>query len=151
MLAGRDIDSYYWAPMPTLIIALAAGILMLANQAYACSCDGERTVKEQLRSADAVFVGRVIEQSKTGLTTFHVAAVWKGNTGKTAKLRTLEVQKDFIIYSTCDYQFVLNEEYLVYAYYNDKHELKTSICTRTTSLFEAGDDFDVLGKVKRLK
>jgi hypothetical protein len=104
-----------------------------------------------LRSADAVFVGRVIEQSETGLTTFYVAAVWKGKLDKTTKLRTLDVEGDFTIYSTCDYQFVLNEEYLIYAYYNDKHELKTGICTRTRSIFEAGDDFDVLGKGKRPK
>ena len=48
---------------------------------------------------------------------------------------------------SCDYNFKVDESYLVYAY-GKKNELRTSSCSRTMPLDKAGEDLNVLGEGK---
>jgi hypothetical protein len=48
--------------MGKLIFLVTFGIFFTNSELYACSCIGERTVKEEIKASDAVFVGRIISK-----------------------------------------------------------------------------------------
>lgn len=123
----------------------------LPNTSHACSCVESGTVQEELTRSSAVFSGKVIEivdknknnsiQSSADpiAVVFEVEESWKGM-DQTQVVVYTERSSD-----SCGYEFVLNNEYLVYARENAV-DLNTSICSRTTLLSAADQDMKELGE-----
>ena len=122
----------------------------LPNTSHACSCIESGTVKEELTRSSAVFSGKVIEivdknknssiQSSADpiAVVFEVEESWKGMD-----------QTQVVVYTerssaSCGYEFILNNEYLVYVHENTGN-LNVSICSRTTLLSAADQDTEDLG------
>jgi hypothetical protein len=124
-------------------LLFAAGIVLfplLAADVYGCQCRERQPPCAQYSSADAVFVGSVIDirpaaEKARQIISFTVERGLVGVNGNAAEL---------IDYMTsCDYTFEEGKKYLVYAYRNRKspgNELYTHYCTRTTELSKAADD-----------
>ncbi len=52
----------YLTQMKELTVILTLGFLLLSSELLACSCIGERTVKEEIKHSDAVFVGKIVSK-----------------------------------------------------------------------------------------
>ncbi len=117
----------------------------------ACSCAQPPSVEDELERSKAVFSGKVInireKRSLNGYTSksvlFEVNNTWKG------------VKQSQIIITTgqgggdCGFDFIEDEEYLVYAYESTMYgeeTLITIICDRTTELGSAQEDLEILGE-----
>lgn len=48
--------------MKKLIVLLTFGMLFTTSELHACSCIGESTVKQEIKSSDAVFAGKIISK-----------------------------------------------------------------------------------------
>ena len=48
--------------MKKLIVLLIFGMLFTTSELRACSCIGERSVKEEIKASDAVFVGKIVSK-----------------------------------------------------------------------------------------
>ena len=142
--------------MPWAIAYLALAVSVVgaalhasAEQASACSCVPPKPPLEALARADAVFSGAVVAlgepkglfgswlASSTDPVTveFRVNAVWKGEMYETMFIKTAWSS------ASCGFEFVLNEQYLVYA-----REGWASLCSRTKSIDKASEDFTALGE-----
>ena len=107
-------------------------------------------VNEELNHSSAVFSGKVIDiidMNKNNSTqssidpigiVFEVNEAWKGIDETQVIVFT---ERDS---ASCGFEFLLNEEYLVYANENGG-ELRTTICSRTALLSSAQADLDELG------
>ena len=138
----------------SLLVLVSAYFIWTPSSAGACSCGPPRplnvAVKEQLRTARAVFSGKVInvteEEETTGTRVvylFEVQSIWKGPTNS-----HIEVY-NFKAASMCEFPFKLNESYLVYAYKveaGSRFYAGLSACGATTQLSHAGDQIAVLGQ-----
>ena len=142
--------------MKTIIHTLTIlTILLLSNEAKACTCIGERTVKDEIKNKDAVFVGIITESEEMRIydtlspnkTIFRVEmkytivieTVYKGRQiSDTAFIFTGSGSGD------CGYNFKIGQKYIVYAghlktedryngqvYIDKKSAFYTTICTRT--------------------
>jgi len=124
----------------TAIVVLLAGfsaVLMLPSFAWSCSCDGRRSVSDELKAAAAVFLGEVVvidpdpEKGKAWFTsdtvTFQVEAGWKGVSTRHIRVVTGDDE------GACGFPFVKGETYLVYAFScpDCAGGLSTHLCTRT--------------------
>ena len=130
------------------------------TSAFACSCYAKAPVCNAFGDAKAVFVGKVIEGNsvermsdmlKAGtkdLTfTFKVS---RGFIGAKAD-ETVEVHTGFG-FGDCGFPFEKGEEYIVYAYENEKTKLmSTGICTRTTHISRAEEDISGLETIFKSK
>ncbi|RXT06563.1 hypothetical protein [Ammoniphilus sp. CFH 90114] len=130
---------------------LLISFLSIPTAGYACSCVETPSPQVALNQADAVFVGRaenITTDNKFSLgssvdpvlISFEVSTVWKGNEQNNVEVMTVSGSE------SCGYSFDLGKEYLVYAFKNDRGELQTNICTRTTPLSAAQDDLQALGE-----
>lgn len=115
--------------------------------AHACDCVGEETPSRYFKNSSIVFSGKVTDISapfKNGSTfsavnvTFQVFKVWKGP-------RDVVLAIDADYGTSCDYKFVLNESYLVYAYDLSGSRARAGQCQGIKSLLYAGEDLDFLG------
>jgi len=136
---------------PLFVLALLIpGILFLRPaESFACSC-ATLTPDRALEIHDVVFSGRVYEihpptstpnQQDSGSlvqNSFEVKEVWKGELDRTVDIRAAQST------ASCGYQFAIDEEYLVYAYYNGDW-LETGSCSLTKPLSMADEDLSVLG------
>jgi hypothetical protein len=102
----------------------------ISEQLFACSCQGERTVQEEVKYADAVFVGTVISKELTMKTDSAIMrAMTTGNSPMptVAKYSLLveyiykgEITSDTITIFTglgggdCGVRFEIGEKYIVY-------------------------------------
>ena len=116
---------------------LAIGLVLLGGgRLLACVCTETGTVRDELRSSEAVFLGRItalaIETVRLETTTaermratFKVERRWKG-----AKRSTVEVWTcgDQTAVCTCGVDFRLGERYVVFA---SGQPLGTGSCDRT--------------------
>jgi hypothetical protein len=133
------------------------------SEAFACSCAGLASPNDDLRDADVVFAGRVIDKEIEGgdsrirfdwrppfvhladlhltegydktLTAFEVTRVWKGSI-----LARTSVDGS----SPCGYDFRLGEEYIVYAKWFEG-KLHTGMCWRNNELRNASADLAAFG------
>ena len=126
---------------------LAIGVFIIAGLgprlASACSCAAPPGPLEALEQADAVFTGEVTGTSRqlrnsSVATRIRLIRSYKGG-----------MQSSVTIYSAdnsaaCGFSFEKGKKYLVYAY-EGEGELRTSICTRTTTLEMAEQDLAALG------
>ncbi|MDQ4127276.1 MAG: hypothetical protein M3151_04905 [Actinomycetota bacterium] len=125
----------------TLLINLVLAGTLQVREARACSCAGTPSVKEGLRSSDAVFWGEAVSVEEQGLAssappfqnpvTFEVRESWKGVS-----------QERVIVHgqgpeASCGLDFDEGKSYLVFAYHAGKGEggpLETDLCTATSPL-----------------
>ncbi|HEY0075399.1 MAG TPA: hypothetical protein VGB77_14970 [Abditibacteriaceae bacterium] len=118
-------------------------VLLVFNSKFAlcCSCAEPDPPEQALKSADAVFAGKVISLTSSGrfsgTYSFQVNESWKGASLNILFIRTGRGGGD------CGYGFEIGQEYLVYAY--GKSGLSTHTCSRTKPLSDAGQDLAVLG------
>lgn len=132
-----------------LIIVIAAGWLWVANTTcvYACSCIMPGTPQEEVTRSDAVFSGKVTQQTPAaGLdgseaikVSFEVGQVWKGQIPQELLLETSGSS------ASCGYTFENGKEYLVYAYSNEG-QLSVNLCSRTALVADAQEDLTALGQ-----
>jgi hypothetical protein len=110
----------------SLLLAVVYLSLSL-DAAFAC-CLNIESPSAEVKNADAIFSGQVIEVSPTEagekITTFKVEKIWKGINSPTMSVSTST--------DSVGSHFEVGETWLVYAYGKDK--LSTDICTRTTLL-----------------
>jgi len=116
--------------IPILILMAA-----IAQPLYACKCAGQRTVKEEIKQADAVLVGRIMstvtqpKNSEVKAYRFFVTDVYKGKL--TDKLVTI-----YSGYTSCDYTFEVGKRYIFYGYNDSLNSTEkesaftTNLCTR---------------------
>lgn len=131
-----------------LLLAAAALLLpaLLAREARACTCAGNRAPCQDYWRADAVFVGVAVGESKF--------TVDEGSYKHTQRLVRLAVEQPLrgveaaeVEVATgwgggdCGYQFQRGGRYVVYANRGEKDgRLYTGICMRTRTLAEAEED-----------
>jgi 5-hydroxyisourate hydrolase-like protein (transthyretin family) len=130
-----------------LLAALALALpALLAREARACSCAGDRAPCQEYWQADAVFVGEVVGESKLTLE--------EDSYKNTMRLVRLAVEQPLrgveaaeVEVATgwgggdCGYQFQRGVRYVVYADRGEKDgRLYTGICMRTRPLAEADED-----------
>ena len=120
----------------------------------ACSCIGEETVKDAIKKADVVLVGRVIKSEQFEIPsalpkykmyrirhTLSIQKLYKGKI-KTEKIEIITGVGN----GDCGFQFQEGEVYIIYSNWESKYHnysepveifLTTNICTRTTKLNQA--------------
>jgi hypothetical protein len=123
--------------------ALVVGVVLLAPKALpACGCAETGGVGDELKSSDAVFVGRIValaiekvpledSAAERMTVTFEVERRWKGP--NRSKL-TVWTCGDQVSFCTCGVDFKLGERYLVFA---EGKPLSTASCSRTRVVAEA--------------
>lgn len=131
--------------MKKLIFVCALGIFSAA-EALACSCMPPGPPKEELKEADAVFVGKVVRLETEGdeftgqlKATIRASKVWKGPVRRYVVVRTARQG------SMCGYGFQTSQKYVVYTYKSEDGRLTTNICSRTKPLAQAAEDLEDLG------
>jgi hypothetical protein len=134
-----------------LVLAmLLATIIAQPRPAFACSCMIPGPPEEALEQAAVVFAGRVVQARRAPAGgavntadllpyTFEVSEVWKGQVNSTFTIGSPMSS------ASCGYEFVLEEEYIVYAY-EAEGVLQTGLCTRTAPLASAEEDLAALGE-----
>src|SRR5262245_52192838 len=143
---------------------IAVWIGLSQSAALACLCEGPDSPNEKLRSADVVFAGKVIAESKLwwwpswinfkwsppfirrddasyqSRTVFEVTTVWKGD----IFAKTSVISEPL---SSCGYRFRSGEEYIVYAG-RSEGGLRTAACWGNAKLSRAGEDLAAFGAGK---
>lgn len=138
-----------------LVLSLVTIFLYFLNAAnvYACRCKNpyveqnisvKDKVVEEFNNSTAILVGKIVSfrlGESSRLAKIKVEKVWKG---KPAKFLTVETG---ISSSACGYTFVVEKDYLIYAY-EKSGSLRTSICTRTQLVSKSSTDIKILDKIK---
>lgn len=159
MLSEGDSQGLGMDRRAVLSVSLGVSVLIASGRAQACSCTPLPTPEEAAQQADAVFLGtverfvEVIQRASPEMTglfgkpqhlewrrrqaTLTVKTVWKGSVGPLVDVVTGMGAGD------CGYEFVVDQEYLVYAY-RDETRLMTDLCTRTRPSAGAAFDLAVL-------
>jgi hypothetical protein len=139
--------------MLLLPIFLYGALVFSPSTAYGCSCAQPAGVKDEFDRSKAVFTGEVIsvkeKQPLAGYVSkkviFEVNQSWKGIEQSQIQITTGQGDGD------CGIDFVLGEDYLVYASDSDlygENQLTTIICDRTSPIVSAKEDLTYLGDGK---
>jgi hypothetical protein len=94
-----------------------------------------------MEQSDSVFAGSVTNISTTDFQktiTFDVEKSWKSANLGTISISTADSS------AACGYNFVEDEEYIVYALKKEDGTLNTSLCSRTAQLQNAQEDLNIL-------
>jgi hypothetical protein len=130
------------------IILAALVFFAAADDTFACSCIPPGAVKEEIKTTDSVFSGKVTGVSKFRggwKVKFRVEKTWKGGAAKTITLVTAQDS------AMCGYNFKAGKKYLIYAKRDDKNKLSVSLCSRTAELSKASEDVKILDELKNEK
>jgi hypothetical protein len=123
---------------------LLSAITFGATSAFACKCAmPPPTAKQALKSATAVFAGKVLEINESGSSNIVLMQIENSWKGVEESVVTFETGRNS---ASCGYTFSPGERYLVYADADGSQGLHTSRCARTTALKNAGEDLAILGK-----
>lgn len=126
-------------------------ILFLTSFSFACSCIGKSKIITSLKSADAVFVGKVIsskkvkikmDSSSTGIDSLHFLSRMEYKISISQRIKGKVLNDTVKIYSgfgngDCGFGFNVGQKYIVYSNYEDYslwgkvNFLSTDICMRT--------------------
>ena len=136
----------------SMLMAVAL-VAISAKSVLACSCAPPPAPKDALKSAQAVFLGKVIKIEKIGkrqfgalTVTFEVSTNYKGVKTKQVEVRTSSSG------ASCGYGFAKGSSYLVYCYSTDKGKtLSTGLCTRTCPKKNAQADIKAIGSGNAVK
>jgi hypothetical protein len=127
---------------------LPLALAFISAQLYACSCIAPPPPKDALKTASAVFSGKVTAIVDAGdhekAVTIEIKTKWKG----------VEKAKEVVVYTAnngaaCGFGFEKGKSYLVYANMLKRGEdkvLGTNLCTRTAALDAAAKDIKELGE-----
>lgn len=137
-----------------MVVVSSAGLMMLPTTSHACSCAVSLSVESELPSQTAVFSGKAVEvaEPKRGMNsssadlipvTFEVDQTWKGEIRKEQIIRTARSGE------SCGFEFVENQEYLVYAS-GETNNLEVNLCGRTQVLLTSGKDIAALGAALKI-
>lgn len=132
-----------------MLVTLGAAVLaflLIPSRADACSCVGGIPLCETFWKTSAVFAGEVLEITAvpsanepqlplSRVVRFRVTQTFRGDVTGVVDINTGSGGGD------CGYHFVKGNQYLVYGHYWSGL-LSTSICSRTRSLAEAGEDLE---------
>jgi hypothetical protein len=139
-------------------LAAAAFLLLARGAAAGCGCvsSAERPTPQEARAALvkdyngalAVFSGKVVALD-TFKVTFKLDKVWKGASDDELAMSTGAKDNGDGSYTStsCDFDFALGGEYLVFAYAAPGEEMQARQCTRTRSLKDAARDVQDLDEV----
>lgn len=133
-----------------IAIALASHVETLACTCVDFELDPKTEVPRARRSADAVFLGRVLQVTsddrikQTDTIRFKVERTWKGPVRADVNIFTGNSGGD------CGFRFKVGETYLVYAN-ESKNKLDTTFCHRTAVLAAAAADLKILGEGKAVR
>jgi len=140
--------------MKIKLLFAAATLLLWGDAALGCVCISIPNVADSLKKADAVFVGKVesISEKRAKL---KVERVWKGKIpaevvmlmGGSVFEREGKEPIEFP-FTSCDYEFDVGEQYLIYASSFGGNYYRTWVCTRTRGLQYAQEDLKELGEGK---
>lgn len=127
-------------------IGVAALAMLAINilETRACTCLPPPPPAQAFAEADAVFMGKVIAFELTGdassprLAKFAVTKIWKGERGAVNEILTPNNS------AACGYDFLVGENYVIYADQDDNGKLHTNLCTRTKPVRFADDDLKYL-------
>jgi hypothetical protein len=135
--------------------------LLFVTDTFACSCSildkigksDKELVEEARKSADAVFVGEIVELrfsepsdelgSLVRYAKFRIERSWKGPEEEFIEVET------FNICCVCGVGFEKGQRYLIYAYSKGENGLATNICTRTFIYQEDNIDEKYLGDPRK--
>jgi hypothetical protein len=134
------------------------GLIFLFPAAYACTCPPINSPEMEKRQANFVFSGKVVNANASDRklridlrfpfihfmewrtrVEFSVKEVWKGEA-----LPRYGIITNFTPHG-CIFTFNEGDEYIVYAYGNEKDGMFTHKCTRTALLLDASEDLIRLG------
>ena len=134
------------------------GLIFLFPQSYACTCPAINSPEVEKKHADAVFSGKVVKANATDRklkidlrfpfihfiewrtrVEFSVKEVWKGQASPEVGIMTIYG------FHGCTLSFKEGDEYIVYAYGNERDGMYTHKCTRTALLLDASEDLTRLG------
>ena len=128
------------------LIFMLTALLYFPNNAAACVCiDSNLSTIQNYYNHDIVFAGKFLESypysnqqgfSSASRLKFQVYKVWKGDINN-----PLEFDNN---YSSCSYQFIRGEEYLVYGSKTGTGQISTGLCSGNKVLSTAGDDIRIL-------
>ncbi|MCI0661536.1 MAG: hypothetical protein L0220_10715 [Acidobacteria bacterium] len=137
------------------------GLIFLYSQAYACTCPPINSPEVEKKQANTIFSGKVVNANASDRKLridlrfpfihfiewrtrieFSVKEVWKGQASPELGIITFGSHG-------CNFNFKEGDEYIVYAYGNDKDDLYTHRCTRTALLIDANEDLTQLGIGRR--
>ena len=143
----RASSDFRTLPRSIRAVVLLLALLVLAPaQAEACSCVVGVPLCEMFWKRDVVFAGEVLDVTTIPnaegflpdrLVRLRVLESWRGAVGNTVELTTGSGAGD------CGYGFKRGVRYLVYAH-GSVGALRTSVCSGTRPLAEAGDDLAYL-------
>lgn len=134
------------------IVVLSAMFYSFSSKTAVAKSENEIAVKCRILSfdeafdySDAVFVGKVVSESKSGdvkTFEFEVEKYWKGANKKKININ---------VYETMRYQaqFEIGERYLIYATANDESKLNVGRCSRSREAEGASEDLKKLGAGKK--
>ena len=128
-------------------VVTVASVLIATGHVMGCECYGPTNARSARDSAEAVFVGRVVElDDDLTNVTFEVLMAWKG-----AKVSTFQAENDQL---SCPYPFEEGRLYLVYAL-SRSGQVIVNNCHRTYPLdpglgypLQALEDITQLGRPK---
>lgn len=130
-----------------LLFVFIGTVLMIQSpgSALACSCMMPESTLQSVDDSSAVFLGTVEKISKTSQwetsVTINVQEEWKGDVSVGADVTVITANDS----AACGYQFMEDQEYLVYAHRNEATgKLGVSLCSSTKTKAEAADDLKVL-------
>lgn len=151
-----------------ILLSLFFPLLFCANEVLACYC-GVLPINAAVEKSTYVFSGKVIGfeyrkgipshfvesqatlsgerfEYETKVVKLQVLQWWKGNALAVLYIvtETIKISDGKWITSSCDYDFKEGETYLIYAS-GAENELRTSFCTRTRKISDAGEDLKLLG------
>jgi hypothetical protein len=134
--------------MISFLVIMTVILMFLPKNSYACSCVQPGTPSEELNNSKAVFTGKVLEikedkKSYEKKVMFEVLSTFKGVSESPVTLYT------GMDSAACGFNFIVGEEYLVYASGDGK--LQTTLCSRTAELSAANNDLKELGIGKELE
>jgi hypothetical protein len=140
------MTSSFWRIVVAMIVVAAAA----ESESLACSCMSSGPPCQAAWAVDVIFVGTVVSiqpierdpqpgSFRSTLVKFSIGRVFRGAMPEQPELVTNPA-------STCDYRFILDEKYLVYAR-KAGSQLSTSVCSRTRPFEEAVEDIRYLTMV----
>lgn len=116
-------------------VCFLASVVILVGGAWssakACDCEGGLSVSDYWRYSSAIFSGTVISADSNEVLV-RVSKVWKGNKPQETTLKQTGWN--------CDVDFMIGQDYLVYAQLTQENKLQTNICLGTKLFTEAALD-----------
>ena len=130
-----------------LVTVVAIALLTPANvSSGSCYC-GDTSLRPELLESSTVFAGRVASIDTLGMGAmfsvhFDVTDVWSGS---------LEREKSVFTYHNmfCGYSFQVGMSYIVVASIDERHGLKTGLCSGTRIVYDASEFYAVLGEPRQ--